>query len=278
MREHAVMIDWLRFTVDVDAERNDYLPPHDVFQTTGELLPSVPNYTENEALLCARVDWNPARPEQRIMVTMTGADLRRMREHGLTDWYLLSYIADAPGINVTRMDLAVDTNDTRMSPAGLVEDWSTERFKTRARRIDEIKRKGADGEYAGHTVYIGSRESEQFLRVYDKAAEQGTAGHLTRVELELKQHKAWEALQHIVKNEPEGAILAAFQRFFRWSNAAWQDIIAGASTTVPALAAPEKNGRLEWIRKVALPAVIDAYGADDPIVVSQLRKLLDLPF
>lgn len=274
-RKYSVFIDWLRFTVPYGVEFRYLMPLMPCFEPSGEVLTPFPNYTGSMALVCGRIDWNDDRPEQRVMVTLTGQDLARMRDT-FSDVELLRDIAKIEGIRITRLDLATDTNDTRISPAELKKDWKTERFKTRAKMLSEIRKEGKEGEYQGHTVYIGSRQSEQFLRVYDKAAESGQEGHLTRVELELKGHKAFEALHTIVRvGEAEG-VFAAYNRFFAWLNGGWQDVVSNTSEKVEKLAQDKPDKHREWLLKVALPAVIEAVEGGDEhvrqILIDALSK------
>lgn len=273
MKKHAVLLDWLRYTVPVDTRKDEYLPPHRAFDLSGEILTPYPNYTEVAAMVCGRADWHSSKPEQRLMVTLTGKDLDRMREMGITDKMLCLWVMDVPGLHVTRLDLAIDTNDTRISPQGVLDDWGTERFTTRARTISEIKCFADGNVYKGHTVYVGSRSSEQFMRVYDKAAEQGTSDHLTRIELELKSHPAFEALATIARSGLSDAIWAIAGRFFKWANAGWQDLASGSTIKVARLAKPEKSGHQKWVRTVALPAVIEAYRQGDAEVTMKIKKL-----
>ncbi len=272
-RQHSVFIDWMRYTVPTETSKDEYVPMHPAFDDSGEILKSYPNYTSSRAFMCGRADWNAARPEQRLMVTLTGKDLEHMRELGLTDAGLIDWIHDIPGIKFTRVDLAIDTNDTRISPHGIADDWRKGRVETKARKMSEITSANDNGDYAGHTVYIGSRTSEQFLRVYDKAAEQETDNHLTRIELELKGHVAFEAIMSMHRGKAVGVMFAAFSRFFKWPNAGWQDMLSGHSEAVERLSRPDKDGRLQWIRKVALRAVIEAYHAGDPVVRAAIKRI-----
>jgi DNA relaxase NicK len=272
--KYTAMLDWVRFTVPVETPKDEMLPPLQPFVDTGEVLKPYPNYDSVRSMVCGRIDWHSEKPVQRKMVTLTGKDCARYREMGLTDYFLCSWLFDVPGIHITRLDLTIDTDDARLRPAALATDWSSDRFKTRARMMSEIKGKNSEGKYAGHTVYVGSRSSEQFLRVYDKAAEQGTDGVLTRMELELKGQKAFEAIAAIANNSTRAAVVAAFRRFFSWSNAGWQSIISGNTVKVEALAEPDKDGRRAWVEKVALPAVVEEYLKGNEKVTLEITRAI----
>lgn len=106
------------------------------------------------------------------------------------------------GGQFSRIDLALDDYGTRY--------WSPEEFHERIRSCDVSSKfrkcRGAfdenfDGEkYPGYTLYLGTRKSPAYVRIYDKQAEQnqhlkeGSEGWVsdswTRWEYELKDHYA----------------------------------------------------------------------------------------
>jgi len=53
----------------------------------------------------------------------------------------------------------------------------------------------------GETLYIGSRKSDRFWRIYNKALEQGIAGPLYRIELELKGDRARQAKMLLIREK-----------------------------------------------------------------------------
>lgn len=80
----------------------------------------------------------------------------------------------------SRIDLAVDTDTAFVS--AFAKQAENGVLNTRARRWSII-----NSQDNGQTVYIGSRSSEQFLRVYNKGSEQGLSDiPWTRIELENK--------------------------------------------------------------------------------------------
>ena len=274
--KYAFFVDWLRYTVPHGTNLHDALPMHPAVENTGEVLKPFPNYETAISLTHGRVDWNDSKPEQRIMVTFTGKDLHALRDAGCSGVYMLNSIIDTPGIRFTRLDVAIDTDDERVTPEALKRDWGSERFQTRARTFAEIKSSDRDKRYTGHTVYVGSRTSEQFLRVYDKAAEQGTCDQLTRIEVELKGHKAFEAAALLARRDFDSAAAAAFKRFFKWSNPGWQDIVSGYSEKVERLEREGENKRLKWLREVALPAVLEAYQTGDPVCRLRIDQVAEV--
>lgn len=83
-----------------------------------------------------------------------------------------------------RIDLAVDTDTAFVSKFAKLAKHG--KLRTRAKSWSVI-----NSQDNGQTVYIGSRSSNQFLRVYNKASEQGMNGmEWTRIELESKSDAA----------------------------------------------------------------------------------------
>lgn len=100
-------------------------------------------------------------------------------------------------LNISRFDIALDDKpadgksgilnlDVIIQKAENGEYISTSRTKNTIREI--IQYKGDN--ITGRTIYFGSRKSTSYIRIYDKAAEQGVAGHWIRVEFEFKQETA----------------------------------------------------------------------------------------
>jgi DNA relaxase NicK len=112
--------------------------------------------------------------------------------------------------NVTRLDLAV-TVETDIPWIGLVSRlyaWMTydnpDGRATDGRKITKIENNAG-----GATLYIGSRASDQYGRLYDKAAESGIEElrqRLWRYEVEFKRDRAGKALKGLVRAYRESAV------------------------------------------------------------------------
>lgn len=86
---------------------------------------------------------------------------------------------------ITRLDLAVDfTVETREALATTLYAIAVENNHDKRRKYSLFH--NSDG---GETLYVGSRQSVQYGRLYDKGAQSGRAlpGHLFRAEVELKK-------------------------------------------------------------------------------------------
>lgn len=145
---------------------------------------TTPRYGYKHALqhpLGHMVMFNPGRPEMGVHIQMGGRSLREMAAGGHDAVKMLAWVSEQGG-RVTRLDLAIDVKD---EPIDLIALATCPRVKDApgsARKWSQVQ--GSDG---GQTVYVGSRQSEKFLRVYDKRIESGQLDRAwTRFELEIK--------------------------------------------------------------------------------------------
>ena len=117
----------------------------------------------------------------------------------------------------TRVDLAVDdlgANYYKLDELSKILEKKDEehRVVSKFRNWQEICKKKLTGEKTGQTIYMGSRKSETFLRVYDKRLEQmnksgGDVGiDWIRWELELKKDRAEETIKCIVERGEIGSV------------------------------------------------------------------------
>ena len=148
------------------------------------------------------------------------------------------------GCRFTRVDAAMDD----LGPEGLlsmaaIEEAARSRclvslFRTCEKRRRDMWELAGEGRAevleSGETLYFGSRSSDMFVRIYDKAAQQGEAFHHVRVEVEAKNGNAEELVTRIIaegfKVVPQ--VLRAYLDFktpgetknkSRWETAPWWD-------------------------------------------------------
>lgn len=117
----------------------------------------------------------------------------------VTNWQVWNALALAYGAKVSRYDLARDDK------AGILDLGELERccdvgaVATKARKWHPAGDRAFGGGRLGYTLAIGSRQSETYLRLYDKALEQGVEGHWVRAELELKGDRAQAAFELVAR-------------------------------------------------------------------------------
>jgi len=175
----------------------------------------------------------------------------------LADRFVLDFLE--PSHRWTRLDLAVDVSQETPSPSFLqgVYDWIV-RNETGPRKYSLIQ-----NNMGGTTLYVGSRQSEEFGRVYDKGAEMGrSAGLEWRYEIELKGDKAKHAAKvlaemHKGHRDKSGAISSTVYDWFLkrsvppiWprGNTEAIDLRVKATTT-------NDDQRLLWLKTTVSPTV-----------------------
>lgn len=155
------------------------------------------------------------------------------------------YVLDG---QVTRIDIALDVMD---SPIDILELY---RHMKEGWCITQSKKYSYIEGNTGQTLYVGSRQSERMLRVYDKAAEQGTTGQWVRFELEVKGAKARQ-IAHYVSIEGAEAIPALIADFATFIDYQWPD---GNPFKAEAINLPSIKGKetdtAKWLETGVLPS------------------------
>src|SRR5687768_14864440 len=124
---------------------------------------------------------NYGRPEMGVHLALSGRALKSLAEGGQSATAMLTWSIKQGG-KITRLDLAIDAFGIAINPITLAACPRVALEPGTARKWSSVE--SVDG---GKTAYIGSRKSERFLRIYDKAADRGRPGELwPGFEIELK--------------------------------------------------------------------------------------------
>ena len=118
---------------------------------------------------------------------LTSGALGHLAALGLDVFGWVEYVLDLGG-RFVRVDIAADDEAGHVTRARVVSAIGGGHYVTHSRVVSEHRAlQGGDG----WTVYVGARTSPTFVRIYDKAAEQGLRGvHWVRVEAEFKRDRA----------------------------------------------------------------------------------------
>lgn len=232
----------------------------------------------------------------------TGSDVGQWEKHGYTGWYcngarwgrrdaddLMQLSSDTAGHywleylaladNVSRIDLAVtlkfDQNNARLVAKQF------EQLKEESERTKLIcKYSRTEGLKEGYTLYVGSRSSAQFGRLYDKQAESHNAEHwlnCLRWEVEFKKPLAWEVAQNLASSPHRDQLI--YQRVYGWFTDRYVYVPDLGSAKVAPLAIPRKvlpdDKRLAWLARQVRPTVekLQARGLD--LEVKKALGILD---
>jgi len=185
----------------------------------------------------------------------------------------------------SRLDLAIDDIGAGYFSVDDVENiLKGKRLVTKFRSYSIQEESKLTGERTGHTIYLGKRVSEIFMRIYDKKLKQGKKspapmpeGGWVRWEMELKGGRANGAAQEIISRKGLGeicvGILANYVRVINLDNAnrsrcsmdsMWGKFIAGLA---PLRLFVKKTQRVlddvrRWINRQVLPSIATIILAD----------------
>lgn len=258
LQEHSYTysLDFFRYTVDFSTQLCDALPPVPAFDRSERELMPMPYYTNQVALVCGQIDYNMLHPENKKLITLRGEDLARAREMGIDERTLVGFAMRIPGFHCTRVDLTCDVQGGEYcDPHEILQAFIAGVCVTKARTANRVDNWKA-GERGGCTIYIGSRESLTFLRVYDKAAQTGDPESWTRIEVECKGDVANNVCAAIAAHGVIEPTKEAIRRYIR-TGVQWFDHAAHSDTPGTLIAPGEhRQGDFEvWINTACLPAV-----------------------
>lgn len=273
---YTYSLDYLSYTADFSLQLCDLLPPVPAFDRSERELMPVQWYTNSVALVCGRIDYNMIHPENKKRVCLYGEDLTRAREMGVDEKSLVSFAQRLPGFHCTRVDLTCDVRGEQFNdPQEILHAFIAGVCKTKARTANRVDN-WLPGARGGCTIYIGSRESLTFLRVYDKAAQLGLSEGWTRIEVECKGDVANNVCAAIAAHGVIEVTKEAIRRYIR-TGVQWFDHAAHSDTPGTLIAPGEhRQGDFEvWINTACLPAIARAVRERIPGVREALAHILN---
>ncbi len=194
------------------------------------------------------------------------------------------------GGKVTRADFALDDRRGLLSRERILNAEAAGRLVTRWQGLNYIEDRKR-GEVTGWTIYIGSRQSEAFCRVYDKAAEQNVRGHWVRLELECKGKLA-DALAREALECGASAVVGQVTRRIRFvkdgtdSNKRrrevedwWLEFVGDVMPGASLVCGEKPEATIEsmqfWVERQAAPtlaAIMSAKGGDVDWMLAMVRR------
>lgn len=131
-------------------------------------------------------------PGMGVCCSVSGKGCRYLEAQGQNLWRLLFRLARSAKINITRIDLALDTGVKLINKVRQSVD--KKKYISKSRNISYIC-KSLENETRTETIYFGSRSSELMIRLYDKAVEQKLEDTVwERWEIVLKKKKIKEVM------------------------------------------------------------------------------------
>lgn len=180
-------------------------------------------------------------------------------------------------VKFTRVDLAIDDKGSKYySVDDVREICDSGLCATRFRKYRPEFERSFDGSMTGNTLYIGKRQSDVFLRIYDKRLEQihktkNDVGYeWVRWELELKKERADIVVNHLISGLSLGSVaIGILSNYFRVivrdndnvtrcsSAPLWETFVCNVEKLRLTVSKPEKNldQKKEWICRQCMPSI-----------------------
>lgn len=268
-------LDWLTWTVPYSEDKRAGLP-RDFAMTEASDHPTGPIRPYNNARRYGPVSvyWSPKNPHWKLCYVMTGSDLTAFRNDGGNERALLFHIY-ALGAKITRLDVAVDIlGDERADVLQVAQSFERGWCTTQVQKISQVHEQDSDGKRKGATVYLGSRQSNRMLRVYDKAAQLDHPSPWVRVEMECKQEyarKVGNALILFGMFAAQVEIAGLVETGIPW----FDDAMMVEEHIDPVVVGRKQTSFDVWVMTAALPNVIKAIRMGNHEVAGKLRIEID---
>lgn len=195
-------VDWLGVTFPVSLVQGYWLPA----QLHNSQIIVKPGRYHNYKLMLTNdygvIIMANGEPRDGVHIVYAGEPLERVRANGLSDRELLMHAMEYQG-RLTRIDIAVDIQDSGIKAAHLEREYSNHHISTLARGAERHQKLETDED----TLYIGSMRSERFLRAYNKGAQMHTGEDWLRLELECKKVMAQAVGKAISDNVNTRAVI-----------------------------------------------------------------------
>ncbi len=273
LNQVSTTVDWLSYTVPWHAVQKDAWATHDGQHAAVSVLTGIWEDWQRDIPLhgyedawttrdggAARVMVSRPGHEMGIHVQLPGQALAKLDP--LRAMANMRFWQGRP----TRIDLAADVRG-ESDPEDLYAMLEDKFVITRAQKYTRLT--GT----TGSTVYVGSRASEKFLRVYDKAAQTKTDGNWTRIELECKGGYAGYAAQQVgeLGYTAIGPIIRAFVDApdLPW----YHDALTREQTDIGAPQAKKMTDTRRWLMETCAKTLAKETREDPEFLMEFLRRV-----
>jgi len=250
----TITIDWLSVNFkEFTNATNDFMRTYASFPPT---LPSTPRFGYGEATVDDNgtiVQWNVDRPDMGYHFIFSGSALRNIFSKTPIQQPTLLRAAIDAGCSISRLDLAKDITETPIDLPTIYQSLERGEARGTTRKFGRVTSNDN-----GYTIYIGSRQSERFIRLYDKAAEQGLANRdWKRLEVETKGMVARSVALALTNTNDWSQIFDNVVRGAIWlpKNADWLAFFPMGIVTIGLPKETKETDREKWIESQVTPAV-----------------------
>lgn len=235
-------------------------------------------------------------PGMGVCLDITGEGMRQIESSGrVKDWRTFLATLQGAGAKFSRLDIACDDKAGLLDLEEIVAAAEAGTVSTHFQqwRRDEGKRTfGDQGERSpGLTLYFGSRTSDSFVRIYDKAAQQQEEGHWVRVEMEVKGKRAPMLADAFINGGT--AVLVGYLRGLldfkeagehsersRWQTVSWWETFLASAEVVRLTIAQQAltmERVMKWVNNQVAPTlamVLKVHGGDLDILLNVINAAL----
>jgi len=199
----------------------------------------------------AKIMWSTTRADMGTFTSYPGRALSAYRDRGISAVEIMDHHSQQGDI-CRRLDIAFDVSDAGLNIPELYSELKHGRAMTKVKKYSLIT--GNQGD----TLYIGSRESEQFIRIYDKAKEQGDfIADKIRIEIELKGSRALQMADFLSSSSELDAIRRTQQlinSIVEFDTNLWREIM-GTDAVGLAKSKDDMPDTETWLMQSVAPAM-----------------------
>lgn len=273
--EKAVIIDWLSFTAHATSNKIGYITQP--WESGLDAKPDTPRFGYRRAVRYssgAVVMFDGSTDTMGAHYVYSGqalANLDEVFQDG--GQHVLRWHMDQ-GHKCTRIDLAIDVFDDASFLPQIRGKAERNEFSGTARTATIVS--SSDG--AGLTVYVGSRSSERFVRVYNKAAQTGTDRPWTRIECEVKGDSARAVGGAVLHPDNGGLALVAqsvIRRVVDFDCKAWQEILSGEQIAIGTPKIEERQTEAWILGQVAKAVAKFEVNYPEKRIIERLWRAID---
>lgn len=151
------------------------------------------------------------------------------------------------GAHFTRIDIAVDFRGEGITPSLLHGEFLSG-LATSPVRTDFFGTGRRDTKSRGDTFYLGARQSELFMRIYNKAAQLNLTVNWCRMETEIKGKLAQNTADAVFEYGLTEAARTVFSRMLKWENPVYARFLDGERAPIQPV--PRQEPKTErWLRE-----------------------------
>ena len=233
-KENRIIFDWVSFTTRNHSVA-DLVDLLDLRNCPFETVHGSKGFMYRQYFSGISIHFNENELQQSgnfIWLEMSGQGCRSFETYGNGDYEkLFSLVRSDPlNIHITRLDIAFDDMTGVFDIDLICDTVRAENFVSRTSTYQSIYSN------AGNAVYFGSKKSNVFIRIYDKASERGYDGksyHWVRCELQLKDVNAKGFVDKLANKDLRDLYLGVLKNYLsfrvptndsnkrRWPEAEW---------------------------------------------------------